>query len=144
MNNILTFLKLDKNKILLMLQREEQIRFSKDYINKCSKVAHIPNAWLEITDKMQKDLVKEFGYIDKLSNTLAVNVLRKAIYIYPNDHEIKNSVVHFRENIAKQGTYNVGDLVKDINLHTINFHKTNLFSLLNQNKTNIMLVGSHT
>lgn len=144
MNNILTFLKLDKNKILLMLQREEQIRFSKDYINKCSKVAHIPNGWLEITDKMQKELVKEFGYKDKLSNTLAVNVLRKAMYIYPNDHEIKNSVVHFRENIAKQGTYNVGDLVKDINLHTINFHKTNLFSLLNQNKTNIMLVGSHT
>ena len=144
MNNILTFLKLDRNKILLMLQREEQIRFSQDYINKCSKVANIPNAWLEITDKMQKELVKEFGYFDKLSNTLAVNVLRKAMYIYPNDHEIKNSVVHFRENIAKQGTYNVGDLVKDINLHTINFHKTNLFSLLNQNKTNIMLVGSHT
>ena len=38
----------------------------------------------------------------------------------------------------------VGDLVKDINLHTINLNNTNLFSILDSKKVNIMLVGSHT
>lgn len=144
MNNILKFLNLDRNKVLLILKREEQIRFSDSYIDKCSKVANIPNAWLDITDKMQKELVKEFGYVDNLSNTLAVNVIRKATEIFPNDSEIKSSVVHFRENIAQKGSYRVGDLVKDVNLHTINLNNTNLFSILDSKKVNIMLVGSHT
>ena len=107
MNNILKFLNLDRNKVLLILKREEQIRFSDSYINKCSQVANIPNAWLDVTDNMQKELVKEFGFVDELSNTLAVNVIRKAKDIFPNDQEIKNSVVHFRENISQKGTYKI-------------------------------------
>ena len=55
-----------------------------------------------------------------------------------------NSVVHFRENIAQKGTYKIGDLVKNINLHTINFQKIDLLSILDSTKINIMLVGSHT
>ena len=102
------------------------------------------NAWLEVTNNMQKELVKEFGYTDELSNTLAVNVIRKALNIYPNDEEIKNSVVQFRENIAKIGTYKVGDNLKNISLHNLDSSKVYLFQLLDLNKPNIMLVGSHT
>ena len=155
MNNILKCLKLDRSKILSILKREEEIRFSQEYLSKCSEVAHIPNAWLDVTNNMQKELVKEFGYIDELTNTLAVNVIRKAQDIYPNDEEIKNSVVQFRENIASKGRYKVGDslpqaclgkpsLWKNISLHNLDNKEIDLFQLLDLNKTNIMLVGSHT
>ena len=144
MNNVLKFLKLDRNKILTILKREEEIRFSQEYITKCSEVSHIPNAWLEVTNNMQKELVKEFGYTDELSNTLAVNVIRKALHIYPNDEEIKNSVVQFRENIASEGKYKVGDILKDISLHNLDNSKVDLFQIFDMNKCNIMLVGSHT
>ncbi len=144
MNNILKFLKLDRNKILTILKREEDIRFSQEYLYKCSEVSHIPNAWLDVTDNMQKDLLKEFGYRDELTNTLAVNVIRKALYIYPDDEDIKNSVVHFRENIANKGKYKTGDSLKNISLHDLDNKEIDLFKLLDFNKTNIMLVGSHT
>ena len=67
MNNILKFLKLDRSKILLILKREEEIRFSQEYLSKCSEVARIPNAWLDVTNNMQKELVKEFGYKPSMS-----------------------------------------------------------------------------
>ena len=144
MNNILKFLKLDRNKILTILKREEEIRFSQAYLSKCSEVSHIPNEWLDVTNNMQKDLLKEFGYDDELSNTLAVNVIRKAQDIYPDDEEIKNSVVHFRENIANKGKYKISDSLKNISLHDLDNKEIDLFKLLDFNKTNIMLVGSHT
>ena len=144
MNNVLNFLKLDRTKILAILKREEEVRFSQEYITKCSKVSHIPNAWLDVTNNMQKELVKDFGYTDELTNTLAVNVIRKAQDIYPNDEEIKNSVVQFRENIASKGRYKVGDSLKNISLHNLDNKEIDLFQLLDLNKTNIMLVGSHT
>ena len=37
MNNVLKFLKLDRTKILAILKREEEIRFSQEYITKCSE-----------------------------------------------------------------------------------------------------------
>ena len=101
MDNVLKFLQLDRSKILTILKREEEVRFSQEYLSKCSEVSHIPNAWLEVTNNMQKELVKEFGYTDELSNTLAVNVIRKALNIYPDDEEIK--IVFFNsENILQK------------------------------------------
>ena len=144
MNNVLNFLKIDRSKILAILKREEEIRFSQEYISKCSEVSHIPNGWLEVTNNMQKELVKEFGYTDEISNTLAVNVIRKALHIYPDDEEIKNSAVQFRENIASKGKYKLGDTLKNISLHNLDSSKVDLFQLLDLNKPNIMLVGSHT
>ena len=144
MDNVLKFLKLDRTKILAILKREEEIRFSKEYITKCSDVSHIPNAWLEVTNNMQKELVKEFGYTDEISNTLAVNVIRRALHIYPDDEEIKNSVVQFRENIACKGKYKEGDTLKNISLHNLDSSKIDLFQIFDFNKPNIMLVGSHT
>ena len=143
-NNILTYLKLDRRKILSILKREEELRFSKEYISQCNEVANIPNAWLDVTSKMQEDLVKEFGYTELVSNILAVHVIRKAQDIYPNDEEIKNSVVKFRENLANPGTFKEGDNIVDISLHNLVGSKINLFDILDSNKPNIILAGSHT
>ena len=41
MDNVLKFLKLDRSKILTILKREEEVRFSEEYLSKCSEVSHI-------------------------------------------------------------------------------------------------------
>ena len=141
---ILNYLNLNREIILTMLKREEEIRKSPEYITKCDLASNITNKWLEITDTMQKELVKEFGFVDILSNTLAVQILRSATLIYPDDLIIKNSVVHFRENIANKGNIKIGDDIKDISLHTLQSESINLLDILDSDKPNILLVGSHT
>jgi hypothetical protein len=142
--DILGVLNLDRDKILSILKEEEIIRFSQDYINKCNEVAKNPNGWLEVTSQMQKNLLYKFGYTDIISNTLAVNLIRTASQFFPNDEEIKNSVVHFRENKANEGSFIEGDIIKDFNLFTTDNLKIKLYDILDKNKYNIILAGSHT
>lgn len=142
--DILDLLDLDRHKILSILKREEEIRFSDEYIQKCDEVSNIPNAWLDVTAEMQKNLVAEFGYSDIISNTLATHVIRTAYNIYPNDNEIKNSVVHFRENKAHEGTFRENDQIINCNLYDINQNIIELNNILDDNKPNIILAGSHT
>jgi hypothetical protein len=144
--DIMNILNLDRTKILSILKREEEIRFSDEYIHKCNKVADTPNAWLDVTAEMQKDLVAEFGYIDTISNTLAIHIIRIAYTIYP-DEEIKNSVVQFRENIACIGKFIEGDTIINPMLYDINGKSIELNNILNSEpleKTNIIFSGSHT
>jgi len=142
--NILKLLKLDRDKVLKILKREEEIRFSDKYIQQCNAVANIPNAWLDVTSEMQKKVAEEFGYIDPIINTLAVYIIRKAKDIYP-DEEIKNSVVHFRENFAHQGKFKEGDkIINPILYNSINGNNCRLYDILDNEKKNIILAGSHT
>ena len=139
----LKFLNLDREKVLNILHREEEIRFSKKYIQECNAVADIPNGWLDVTAKMQKKLVEEFGFIDPIENTLAVNIIRRAYDIYP-DKQIKNSVVQFRENIANKGNYKEGDEFMNLTLHNIDGKSIYLYDILDSKKYNVILAGSHT
>ena len=141
---VLRFLNLDREKILEILKEEEKIRFSQEYISKCNAVANMPNGWLEVTSDMQKDLLSKFGYNDLITNTLAVNVIRSANNLFPDDMEIKNSVVHFRENKAKKGNLEIGMTIQNFNLFTINKLKIDINSIIESNKPSVILAGSHT
>ena len=87
-----------KEKLLLMLLREEQLKLSKEYIEQCSLVHKEVNGWLRITEEVQKKVCFEFGYTDILRNILAVNYLRRAQYLYPDDDRFKNTQVYVRNN----------------------------------------------
>jgi len=142
--NILDVINLDRDKVLLILKEEEKLRFSQDYIDKCNLVSNMPNGWLEVTSELQKNLVSKYGYSDIITNALALNVIRSATKYFPNDDETKNSVVHFRENKAKQGTFKLNDIIPNFNFYTNKKLKIDLYSILDSNKTNIILAGSHT
>ena len=51
-----------------MLQKEEEIRMSKEYSDKCTLVKDEVNGWLRITGELQQKIAYDFGYKDELKN----------------------------------------------------------------------------
>jgi ubiquitin len=70
-----------KEKLLPLLREEERRRFSPEIQKKYHDVGSDPTSdkdWMDVTDQMQHDLVREFGYSDE-----AVQLLRRAPQLYP-------------------------------------------------------------
>lgn len=128
----------------LMVQEEERIRMSKEYQEQCTKVKDIVNGWLDVSANVQKEVAKKFGFIDEVSNNIAINMLRRARYLYPDNEIFKNVPVYVRENKANQGKFNIGDQIENINLFDIQENQINFESILQPNKLNLVLVSSLT
>lgn len=127
-----------------MIEEEEKIRLSKEYIDACTEVKNIPNGWLKVTSKMQEDLVKRYGFDDQISCDVACNYLRRASYIYPDNPNFKK-VLYVKNNKASEGKLRVGDYAPNAHLFTLDKDETNLHNLLNMNdKTNIIFGSSAT
>lgn len=141
---VLKGLKLDRDKVLSLLIAEEKVRMSDDYIKRCDEVSHIPDGWLHVTKCIQQEVAYSFGFTDEITNILAVNIMRNALEIFPEDLEIKNSVVKFRENIACQGIFKVGDIIPDFDIYSNENKIIKLGNLLSKDKPNLILAGSHT
>ncbi|CAG8786093.1 14299_t:CDS:2 [Cetraspora pellucida] len=94
-----------KEKLLALLREEERRRFSPE-IQKKYDVGSDPTSgkdWMDVTDQMQHELVREFGYSDE-----AVQLLRRAPQLYPDDPEFRTTQVYVRNNIANIGNLTEG------------------------------------
>ena len=127
----------------LLIIEEEKIRSSEEYRNECTKVKDISNGWLEITKNIQEKLISDNGY-DGVSFHIVLNMLRTAQYLYPNNKIFKEVPVYVRENKANQGKYNIDDIMKHIDVYTINESKISTSEILSNEKLNIIFAGSHT
>jgi hypothetical protein len=140
-------IKLLTNEKLLekIILEEEQIRMSKEYQDACTQVKNIPNGWLQVTAKMQRDLVKKHGFDDDISCNIAVNTLRRARYIYPNNPIFKTPV-YVRENKARVGELKEGDSIVNVELFQLNKDKVNLQKVIAEFKSEYTVIfgGSHT
>src|SRR5689334_10147434 len=70
-----------KEQLLALLHEEERRRFSPEIQKRYYDVGSDPTCskdWMDITDQMQLELVREFGYSDG-----AVQLLRRAPQLYP-------------------------------------------------------------
>lgn len=132
-----------KEKLLLMLQREEEIRMSQWYIDECTKVKDEINGWLRISSEVQEKVDKEFGYTSNLENILAINLIRMASSIYPNDSRFQNTSVYVRENKAQKGKNVIGDIIPDMTIHNLDGTENNLYNLINSNYS-LIFASSHT
>ncbi|CAG8548161.1 3553_t:CDS:2 [Acaulospora morrowiae] len=95
-----------KEKLLALLREEERRRFSPEMQKKYYEVGNDPTCgmdWMDVTDQMQHELVREFGYSDE-----AVQLLRRAPQLYPNDPEFHTTQVYVRNNIANIGNLTEG------------------------------------
>jgi hypothetical protein len=75
-----------KEELLALLREEERRRFSSEIQKKYFDVGTNPRIgkdWMDITDEMQRELVREFGYSDE-----AVQLLRRAPQLYPGKNFI--------------------------------------------------------
>ncbi|GBC05697.1 hypothetical protein RclHR1_06380008 [Rhizophagus clarus] len=87
-----------KEDLLNLLREEEKRRFSPEIQKQYYEVGSDPTSgkdWMDVTDQMQHELVREFGYSDE-----AVQLLRRAPQLYPNDPEFSKTQVYVRNNIA--------------------------------------------
>jgi hypothetical protein len=137
-----------KEILIQMLQKEESIRFSPEYIAKCTEVASEPNGWLRISADVQKQIASEFGYISEIENDIAINHMRRAQYIYPDEPLFKTISVYVRNNLATKGNYLANDIVPDITLHQMEnspeSDKINLYQTFDKLRPNILIASSHT
>ncbi|CAG8636360.1 8352_t:CDS:2 [Racocetra fulgida] len=107
--------------------------------------------WMDVTDQMQHELVREFGYSDE-----AVQLLRRAPQLYPDDPEFRTTQVYVRNNIANIGNLTEGMPAPDCLLvpldstSTIDNSSTNsptlvhLSSLYKSGRPLVLLGGSYT
>ena len=134
----------DKDMLIKMLELEESIRMSQDYIDMCDKVKDEINGWLRISDEIQYDIAKKFGYTSQLEQDIAVNLMRGAQNIYPDEPKFKTISVYVRNNLARQGEFNVNDVVPNITIHNEDNSPVALYDTFNKSKPNLLLCSSHT
>ena len=127
----------------LFIEEEEKIRMSKEYQEKCTEVKNIPNGWLKVTADVQKNIVMKYGFTEEINCDIALNYLRRARYIYPDNQKFK-SPVYVRENKANMGTFKKGDNFVDIDMYDINKKNIKLSELIKNDTYNLILASSHT
>ena len=144
-----TTIKIPSKELLIqMLLEEERIRFldNKEYIAECDKVAYEPNGWLRVSEKKQYDIVKKFGFYSEIESDIAVNHMRRAQYLYPDDEVFKTIPVYVRNNLAQQTKYRESDTVPNLTIHQSNtdFTQIKLYDTFDKKKINILIASSHT
>lgn len=125
-----------------MIEEEEQIRTSKYYQDKCTEVKNIPNGWLTVTEDIQKNIVKKYGFTDQMSCDVACNMARRAHILFPNNKKFRDRV-QTRNNKAIQGCLEVGNIVPNVSLYDLNNDSTSLHEITG-NTTTIIFAGSQT
>ncbi|KAF0548935.1 ubiquitin-domain-containing protein [Gigaspora margarita] len=141
-----------KEEMLTLLQKEEQQRLSPEIQKQYHKVGSDPTLgmdWMDITDKMQYNLVRESGYSDE-----AVQLLRRAPQLYKNDPAFQTTQVYVRNNIANLGNLTEEMMAPNCQLvplePTTEISNTNvlttisLHSLYQKGRPLVLLGGSYT
>ncbi|CAB5395627.1 unnamed protein product [Rhizophagus irregularis] len=139
-----------KEDLLTLLREEEKRRFSPKIQKRYYEVGSDPTFgkdWMDVT--VQHELVREFGYSDE-----AVQLLRRAPQLYPDDPEFNKTQVYVRNNIANIGNLTEGMMAPDCSLVPLKSFTFNddtksptiisLRSLCQPGRPIVLLGGSYT
>ncbi|KAF0558399.1 ubiquitin-domain-containing protein [Gigaspora margarita] len=136
-----------KEDLLAVLREEEKRRRSPEiqqqYCNVGSDLRDNRD-WIDITNQMQYDLVREFGYSDE-----AVQLLRHASQLYKDNPVFSNTQVYVRNNISRIGNLTEGMQAPDCSLVSLESSATPiplipLHTLIRSGKPLVLLGGSYT
>jgi hypothetical protein len=134
-----------KYQLLEMVKKEEEIRWSSLYQSECDRVKDQVNGWLAVSAQVQYQIVKDFGFDTEVESDIAVNHLRRARYIYPEEPLFQSIPVYVRNNLAKQIKYKVGDKIPNVPINSLDgIDQFNLIDILDKSKTNVIFGSSHT
>ncbi len=133
-----------KDDLLQMITKEEEIRWSKWYQDQCDQVKDEVNGWLRISEQVQYQIVKDYGFTSDIEADIAVNYLRRARYIYPEEEKFKSIPVYVRNNRAKQCVYNIGNSVPNIEICNQDGSRIKLYDILDKSRLNVVIGSSHT
>lgn len=134
-----------KNQLLEMVKKEEEIRWSSWYQSECDRVKDQVNRWLEISAQVQFQIAKDFGFDTEVESDIAVNHLRRARYLYPDEPLFESIPVYVRNNLAKQIKYQNGNTIPNVSINSLDGqNQFNLVDILDKSKTNVIFGSSHT
>jgi len=134
-----------KYQLLEMVKKEEEIRWSSWYQSECDRVKDEVNGWLVVSSQVQYQIAKDFGFDTDVESDIAVNHLRRARYLYPEEPLFQSIPVYVRNNLAKQIKYNNGDQIPNVPINSLDgSNQFNLFDILDKSKTNVIFGSSHT
>lgn len=135
----------NKEQLLQMIKKEEEIRWSPWYQSECDKVKNEINGWLRISAEVQYQIVKDFGFNTEIESDIAVNHLRRARYLYPDEPLFQSIPVYVRNNLARQIKYKVGNIAPNVLINSLDgIKQIKLYDILDKSKTNIIIGSSHT
>ncbi|CAG8659042.1 30137_t:CDS:2 [Racocetra persica] len=101
-------------KILIPSSSNDDLKNIPAHSKQYHKVASDPTLgmdWMDVTDKMQYDLVRKFGYSDE-----AVQLLHRAPQIYKDDPTFQTTQLYVRNNIANLGNLTEGMMAPNCQL----------------------------
>jgi hypothetical protein len=134
-----------KYQLLEMVKKEEEIRWSQWYQSECDRVKDEVNGWLVISSQVQYQIAKDFGFDTEVESDIAVNHLRRARYLYPEEPLFQSIPVYVRNNLAKQIKYQVGNQIPNVPINSLDGkNHFNLIDILDKSKTNVIFGSSHT
>lgn len=134
----------NKQDLINILKREEEIRWSEWYQKKCDELKDEPNGWIRLSEQVQYQVVKEFGFVSDMEADIAVNYMRRASQLYPDEEQFKIIPVYVRNNRAKQTKFKEKDPIPNIFIFDLNQKKIGIWSILEKNRVNVLLASSHT
>ena len=145
---------IDRDLLVKMLKYENKVRLMKDNLIALENEAlntyenedtNVDTVWVsDVIERIQRDVVKEFGYVSDIEIEYALNILRSASYMYTNDKDIMDAVYYLKYNKAKPIMFKVGDTYRDVKLLSKDNGSVMLSKLLDNERPNIVLAGSTT
>ncbi len=130
--------------LIAMLRKEEEFRWSPEYQKLCDEVKDEINGWLRISKEYQYKIAHDFGFTTPIEADIAVNQMRKARYLYPEEKQFKTIPVYVRNNKATQCKYIVDSIVPNVKINQTNLIEINLYDILSKEKVNVIVASSHT
>lgn len=125
-----------------MLIRENELRLSSKTQEKYKNAELSNNTdWMNITAKLQKRVVKEFG-IENIEYGLTN--LRVAHLLYPDEKDFKEIPLYVKYNRCRQGDMKCGDTVPNITFKHLNGNLTSLSDFYHSDKPLVIIGGSYT
>ncbi len=137
-----------KEQLIQMVKKEEEIRWSSWYQDMCDQVKDEVNGWLRVSAQVQYQIAHDFGFDTEIEADIAVNHLRRARYIFPDEPLFKTVPVYVRNNLASQIKYTNGNTVPNVSISRLNSSESTdpikLYDILSKTKSNVLIGSSHT
>jgi hypothetical protein len=130
----------EKQKIKEMLLRERELRL-------CSETQKLltedVSCGPKLFETLQMKVAEEFGYTTQQKQREAIELLRCAVSMFPNDQEIREIPFYVKYNRAEQGMLSVGDQCPDVTLATLEGKLVQLHSTMSDQPL-VLVAGSYT
>jgi len=126
-----------------MLKRDDTLRKSAATQRAYSKCEDAGDAKVRVTEAVQRQVCREFGFGGNIAEGL--EVMRCAMAMFPDDEEVRGSCHYLRFNIHVPCPIEVDEMIPDVTVHRCNGDSQGLHSICDDfDGPTLILAGSIT